>query len=322
MTMPFERHLLFETTDLDEVCEKVGAVFCKHSIDFAGNGRSLSARQSLVSLGPLALSYITYGEEVFIDAGEPGNWFMVHSIDNGACEMQIGSEKVVGGPAMSVISSASLPLRMRWTANCGHLVLKIDRAALELHLAGLLDDSVTRPIVFEPELATGSQAGASYRRILDFALSEIEHDDSFFASPLGQRQLEKMLMTLLLTTVPHNYTPALTTPMSPAAPRHVMRAESFIRANVHLPISVNEIAAAAGVSVRTLFDGFQRFRGTTPLARLKAVRLERAHADLKSVDQTESITEIALKWGFGNIGRFAHSYKARYGELPSQTKRG
>ena len=32
-----------------------------------------------------------------------------------------------------------------------------------------------------------------------------------------------------------------------------------------------------------------------------------------------NVSAIASRWGFFHLGRFAQSYRARYGELPSQT---
>lgn len=101
----------------------------------------------------------------------------------------------------------------------------------------------------------------------------------------------------------------------------MLRAEEYIRANAERAITIGEIAQAAGVSARTLFEGFQRFRGTTPLAMLKNVRLERVYAELKQAGPSACVTTVALKWGFVHLSRFAQMYRSRYGELPSQTLR-
>jgi transcriptional regulator GlxA family with amidase domain len=93
-----------------------------------------------------------------------------------------------------------------------------------------------------------------------------------------------------------------------------------IRAHADTPITIGALADAAGVSARTLFEGFRRFRGTTPMAQLKAVRLVRAYEELR-MSPDESVTDVSVKWGFVHLGRFARAYRRRFGELPSETLR-
>jgi AraC-like DNA-binding protein len=72
------------------------------------------------------------------------------------------------------------------------------------------------------------------------------------------------------------------------------------------------------VSGRTLYSGFQKFRGTSPM---RGVRMERARHDLQDPDQPRSVTEVATRWGFFQLGRFAAEYCKRYGEYPATTLR-
>ena len=314
------RHLAFATSDRDEAQERVARVFCSHRLEITRPKSRLRARQHLVQAGHLALSYIGYGAEVFIDPGEFSSFFLVHLVQNGRCDMRIGKTDLVGDVKSGLVSSATLALQMNWTADCRQLLLKLDRPVLERHLSNLLGKTLTRPIEFMPTLAVDAGFGASYRRLIEFVATELDRDDSILASPLGLANIEHMLMTALLTSQPHTFSEALTAQASPAAPRHVARVESFIRAHPDMPITIGKLVEIAGVSGRTLFDGFRRFRDTTPMALLTEVRLERVNAELKSSVST-SVTDVALKWGFVHLGRFSRSYRRRFGELPSETRR-
>jgi transcriptional regulator GlxA family with amidase domain len=84
--------------------------------------------------------------------------------------------------------------------------------------------------------------------------------------------------------------------------------------------SVADLARHAGVSARRLQQGFREHVGMTPIEFLRATRLERAHQDL--VDGEVSVTDVALRWGFNHLGRFAEAYQERFGTLPSKTRRG
>lgn len=58
----------------------------------------------------------------------------------------------------------------------------------------------------------------------------------------------------------------------------------------------------------------------SPLERLRRTRMERARHDRVAADPTRtSVTDVAARWGFFHLGRFAQTYKAMYHELPSQT---
>ena len=60
-----------------------------------------------------------------------------------------------------------------------------------------------------------------------------------------------------------------------------------------------------------------------PIAWLKRLRLDRAHADHEAADPASvTVTEIAAKWGFLHQGKFAAQYRARFGATPSETLRG
>jgi len=52
---------------------------------------------------------------------------------------------------------------------------------------------------------------------------------------------------------------------------------------------------------------------------LQGARFDKVHEALSGVEQTDSISSIALRWGFGHLGRFSVAYRKRYGESPSQT---
>jgi transcriptional regulator GlxA family with amidase domain len=85
-------------------------------------------------------------------------------------------------------------------------------------------------------------------------------------------------------------------------------------------LTLADIAAHAGVSARSLQNGFQSFRGMTPMAFLRWVRLQSAHRALLAVDPAAAtVTEIALACGFGHMGEFSTLYRRTYGETPKQT---
>jgi AraC family ethanolamine operon transcriptional activator len=84
------------------------------------------------------------------------------------------------------------------------------------------------------------------------------------------------------------------------------------------PMSVAELCSAIGVSRRTLQYCFQDVLNVSPVAFLRAVRLNGVRRMLRTAP---SVTEAAAYWGFWHFGHFARDYAAMFGELPSQTHR-
>ncbi len=53
---------------------------------------------------------------------------------------------------------------------------------------------------------------------------------------------------------------------------------------------------------------------------MKQRRLEAARVALQmAAPESTSVTEVALRYGFGNPGRFAAEYHKAFGEYPSET---
>lgn len=102
----------------------------------------------------------------------------------------------------------------------------------------------------------------------------------------------------------------------------VDRAVAFIHANAADGITVGDVADAAYVSVRTLNRAFHRHLDITPAAYLRNARLAGARHDLEAgAPVATTVTAIAARWGFTDLGRFAAVYRDEYGETPRATLR-
>jgi transcriptional regulator GlxA family with amidase domain len=90
--------------------------------------------------------------------------------------------------------------------------------------------------------------------------------------------------------------------------------------NEHL--SVEQLAAAVGVSERTLRDAFQQYFGVAPVQFLNSRTLHQVRAALKAADPPRAtVTKIATQFGVWQFGRFARDYRFLFRELLSETLR-
>ncbi|MEV0901636.1 AraC family transcriptional regulator [Actinoplanes sp. NPDC049802] len=106
-------------------------------------------------------------------------------------------------------------------------------------------------------------------------------------------------------------------------PAAVRRAMAYIDAHAGEPLTVEDIAAAAHLSVRGLQAAFARHGDTTPTGYLRRARLHGAHRDLADGDPArgDTVAAIARRWGFAAPGRFAVEYRKAFGRSPGHTLR-
>ncbi len=102
--------------------------------------------------------------------------------------------------------------------------------------------------------------------------------------------------------------------------RVVSRAEEALAANLDSPIYLSDLCKATGVSERTVRNSFQSLYQVAPIRLLHLRRLHQVRRALRR-DARASVTEVAVRFGFGNLGRFAVEYRQLFGESPSHTLR-
>jgi transcriptional regulator GlxA family with amidase domain len=102
----------------------------------------------------------------------------------------------------------------------------------------------------------------------------------------------------------------------------VDRFEKVVRDTLGAPVGIHEFCRTAGLNQRTLLRAMRAIHGTTPCRHLRALRLAEARQALLCADvPARSVTEVALRCGFRELGRFAVEYRATFGESPSDTLR-
>ena len=125
-------------------------------------------------------------------------------------------------------------------------------------------------LAFEPVFDQTRGAGATIRRMSDFLFAELEHSDTLLTNEIAIRSFEENLALCVLLGLPHNYTERLERQKAAAAPGNVKRAEAFMHANAGLPLTIAEIAEAAGCGVRALANCVSAFPRHHPDAGIAA----------------------------------------------------
>ncbi|HEY6434247.1 MAG TPA: helix-turn-helix domain-containing protein [Acetobacteraceae bacterium] len=100
------------------------------------------------------------------------------------------------------------------------------------------------------------------------------------------------------------------------------RFERMLGSRQDQPLYLTEVCAEIGVTDRTLRLHCQEHLGMSPHRYLWLRRMNLARRALTMADgSAKTVTEIANDHGFGELGRFAVSYRRLFGESPSVTLR-
>jgi AraC-like DNA-binding protein len=201
----------------------------------------------------------------------------------------------------------------------GHVTLEFDVPTVHRTLSDIFEGASLRAVELRPQLDLASPAGQMLKALAEAVGAGMR--DASIRSEKSMALLGESILRLIFLNFPHGSSNRLRRHQRDATPRQIRDALDFMRANLHQPLTLSDVAAAAGISVRSLQYGFRRFRNVSPLAYLREIRLEAVQAELSSPLNALSIRDVALKWGFAHMGHFAARYRETYGVTPSETAR-
>lgn len=99
--------------------------------------------------------------------------------------------------------------------------------------------------------------------------------------------------------------------------RTVEQIREYILEHPDSPASVPDLCRRFHISRRALQYCFEDVTGLSPLAYMRAIRLNGVRRQLRS--QPGQVGSAAYAWGFNHLSQFAQDYRKLFGELPSQT---
>ena len=197
------------------------------------------------------------------------------------------------------------------------------RDRVDRELESLLGRPLDRALEFDVGMDLTTSAAAAWMHTVELVEREASRPNGLTRFPLAAVHLESLVIDGLLLAQPHNYSDALAAGATPRRPRAVRKALELIQEQPDRPWSTAGLAARVGVSARTLQEGFASTIGVPPMMHLRAIRLDRIHAELSTAEPgSVNVGTVAARWGFVHGGRFAAAYRRRFGCTPAETARG
>lgn len=312
----------FRGQDVEAVRDDVVPYLGKHELTLAGGATGLDAAGWARRLRNVSVVDVAYGGEVEIVPEPAGTFVLIQISFAGVGVIRNGSEQVDLRAGAATAVDPTKPVRIRLSADCATRVVRFERSALEAHLRDILGGPLTRPLGFGLGMNVAGGDGRALLEDVAVFVQRLQSNPEIYGSAYAATMAEKNLMTRLLLSARHNYRDQLTQEPPRASTSVVRRSIDLIHGHPDWDHSVGSLAREVGVSARTLERAFRRDTATSPMAYLKAVRLDRAYDELRAAaPDLLSVSAVARRWGFVNRGRFAADYRQRHGEPPSATLR-
>jgi AraC family ethanolamine operon transcriptional activator len=146
------------------------------------------------------------------------------------------------------------------------------------------------------------------------------NDESDSPGPFGSRSDFEHVIVKLLGNIRNNGRNK-TSLREARARRVTTKAIRHIDRNLSANLSVVDLCCVAGVSLSTLERVFRHELQMTPLAYIKALRLDAVRRSLIKGDPDIPIAQLAHDQGISHMARFSGDYRRQFGRLPSEERR-
>ncbi|GAA3546735.1 hypothetical protein GCM10022222_32950 [Amycolatopsis ultiminotia] len=315
-------HGQWRSHDPQEAQHILSSVYAPHDLHVREKGRFTFDFQLLGS-PQLTAGFSKFRTDVTIDVPPPSTFYCLCLAPRGAILTSSGARASTVSATTAAVLNPDEPWRFAdWSDTL--MSVRVGRADLEDDLAAITGRRVESPIVFGESLDLRTGPGREFGQILQNVQGTLGESSTMpQLHPVIAARLGALLRSAMLVAFPHNYSELLAEEDAHARmPRAIRR---VIDAVEHDPMQLRTAADAARIahlSLRALESGFERHIGVSPTAYARKVRMARAREDLVNADpENDTVSAVARRWGFGHAGRFATSYKQRYGETPSRTLR-
>jgi AraC-like DNA-binding protein len=306
------RSFVFRTADPDHFAEQIAPVAPGVRTEAADTGDfAVKVRAWRLPRAGIVSIDMGHGRNRFADERD---FFVLTAPLAGKTEVRSGHREDEIVPGEVHLSPPYEPFDCNHFPRAPFLGLRLDAGLLRSHARALDEGGRGRARSSSCVVSSGARC-ASFRHYLHWLSRELQREGSTLAAPQVAWETEDLLVAMLAEAC---WPPDAA---RGAANRDALRrAEEFLAAHMRTAVSLPEVAAVAGVSLRTLTRAFHKKHGIGPIGFLRQRRLHAARRDFLSAPPgSESVTHVALRYGFAHLGRFASEYRKAFGEYPSET---
>lgn len=312
---------MFAGADVDQARETLSTLFTPISLEPRTGRAPLRALVNGLGLPKSSVTYLRFGCDCEAGPDLPLDFHTIQLTQSGNCTFRIGSEEVPGSPDRPVLLSSGKRVRVRHSHDNGILCFIVKDQVLRQFISAWTGIEDVPPIRFQAELDPTRSQTASVLTLFRTFVRELDRSGSVLEVPAALASFEHTLITSMLFGLEHNLREFLDKPSINAGLATVRRVEGYLEAQAEQPVDLPTLARETGHSASSIHRAFRRYRGSTPMAFLREVRMQLVRRRLLEAERGALVTETALDCGFTHLGRFAGEYRRRFGETPRQTLR-
>lgn len=282
-----------------------------HRLLLSDRATGLDFRHHAIPCDGASLNLLRYGPELVVDAGTFDTFYMLEFPLSGGVDILYGDRRVSSRVGSGLVLSPGAYVRSTWRADTTQIMLRLERGFVEQAWQRFTGETTRRSPIFEAELDLQTSAGRRIARLIGLMVAEQMEGPALSPMPLVNAVLQTLFEHVTVTSV--------ATVESVAAgpvPAYVRGFRKLLDDPTNLPLTVTELAARLDVSTRTLATGMRRFTGFSPHDYLTMRRMEHARRLLGGGEM--SVARVAERVGYAHAGRFAASFRAYCGVLPSR----
>ena len=279
------------------------------------------ARLTGHTLASANLVQAAYPGGMRLKRGVPHDNLTIRIVAAGGSLYSVGRETLAAVPGHGLILNTALAESGEYAQGSVHSTVTLHVEEVLRTLQAAFERPVTERLDFALPFEARSGVGATLAGIMAAIDAGFQGEAPLASAPHAARMLRDALVMLVLESFPHRYASWFERPASAPAPWQIRRAIAFIDGHSSGPLTVQDVADAVGIGLRSLQEGFRRHKRMSPHDYIKLARLAGVRSELQDPLSTRSIEAVARHWGFVNRGHFALDYRQAFGEQPSHTRR-
>lgn len=279
------------------------------------------ARLTAHAVAGAQLIHAEYPQGMRLKRGERHDDLTIRIAAAGGSLYSAGPQTLAAVPGRGLILNTGLCESGEYGRGSVHTTFTLPGEEVARILQGAFGRPANERLAIAATIDLASADGATIAALLAAMEAGLTGEAPLAQTPQAARPLRDALVLLVLARCPNPYAAWFEAPVAAPAPWQIRRAVAFIDAHEAGLLTVQEVAEAVGIGLRSLQEGFRRHKHVSPHDYIKQTRLARVRSELLDPTSTRSIEAIARHWGFVNRGHFALDYRTAFGEQPSQTRR-